>query len=304
MAAVRIAFCAALLGGCLIVRTTEGELEEPCPEPEPEILAESGGPFVLGDDVIYFIGVSGTLAKVPIAGGQVSELTLERVRANALALDAGALYWAADASVIRYPLDGTPLYILADGFPGLTELVVDDTNVVWASTMGLDRWSKLDDTVSHLSDAIFILGLSAYDGLYYYSDTHGDSVRRAPPTQELAVAHLPGPLVVDEQGVYFYEVNDAFVLYAGAIRHMPRDGGAIETTLDDLYPVLDLAMDAEHLYYVTAYGVEYRVKQVSRSGGEPTTLACGPFRQERIFLAVENDHVYWSDSNRLYRIAP
>jgi len=302
MAAVCLPLCAVLLGGCLIVRTTEDQIEEPCPEWPVEALAEAAGRFVISGDVIYFVAASGTLARIPLAGGEVSELTLEPVRVNAFARDADALYWTGDSKIVRWPFDGTPSYTLAEGYPGLTELVVDDTSVVWASAVGLQRWSKADETVTVLDDAPFVLGLGAFAGVYYYSETDGDKVWRTPPPEELALAHFPGPLVVDESGVYYYEVNDAFVLYAGAIRHVPLDGGEVVTTIDDLYPVLDLAMDAEQLYFVTAYGVEYRIKQVSRQGGKATTLACGSFRQERVVLDVAGDHLYWSDNEQLYRI--
>jgi hypothetical protein len=219
-----------------------------------------------------------------------------------MAADATHLYWTSETAIMRMPLAGSPPIAIAEGYNTLTELAVDDSSVVWASSTGLDRWSKADQTVEHLDDGTLILGLGISAGVYYYSQTHGNQVRRTPPTQDLAPARFPGPLVVDDRGVYYYEAAEPFIEYAGALRLVPRDGGSVVTTSAGLSTVIDLAADDLDLYFATAYGLLYRIKQVSRFGGTVRTLACGSFQQQRIYIAVRDGVVYWADGDRLERL--
>jgi hypothetical protein len=299
---MRAAVCAVLLGGCLIVRTTDEPVEDPCPSELPSVLAAADGPLAVGD-AIYFVGANGTLSRIGFDGGPVSELTTERVRASNLVVDTTDLYWTSDAAVVRQPLDGRAPFAIAEGYVGFTALAIDDASVVWASDGGLDRWSKADQIVTHLDDGQLILGLGLSDGVAYYSQTSANRVRRTPPTQDLAQARFPGPLVVDERGVYFYEAADPFVEYAGALRLVPREGGPAVTTADGLAVVLALATDDTHLYFATAYGLLYRIKAVSRFGGTVRTLACGAFEQQRVYFAVHDGVVLWADGSWLYGVS-
>ena len=302
MVAARCGLCAVLLGGCLIVRATDDPLDEPCPTIEPERLADAYGPFAIAD-AIYFIGHNGTLSKVSLDGGLVTELTTEPIFGLAIATDETHVYTTHQEEIVRRKLDGTEATPIASGFASVTEMITDDDSVIWASTSGLDRWIKANQTIDHLDDASLVLGLAERDGVYYYSDTHGDVIRRVPPIQDLALAHFPGPLVVDEHGVYYYEIGDQFVEYAGSIRLIPHDGGAVPAALvEDLLPVFSIARADEDLYFASGYAIEYRIKRVARTGGEPKTLACGYFEQQRLRIAVFGDYVYWSDGNGLFRM--
>jgi hypothetical protein len=300
---MRSAALALLLGGCLIVRTNDEIIEDPCPEGTSVLLADTSGPFVLAGDAIYFAGANGTLSRLPYGGdGTVSELTPEPIRAVHIAADATDVYWATEAAIMRKPIDGGAPFAIADGFTSVSELLVDDTSVVWASSTGLHRWRKVDETIENLDTSELILGLGVHDGVYYYSDTYGNRVRRGPPGTDLAAARFPGPLVVAEDGVYFYEAADAFVEYGGSLRLVPRDGGTVVTTADDLSIVYDLALDDTELFFATAYNREFRIKRVSRFGGTVATLACGEFREQSVFVATTPQHVYYSDGNGLFRI--
>jgi len=295
------ATCAVLISGCLIVRADEELIEPPCPTTAPQLLADASGPFAIAD-AIYFIGTTGVLSRVPLDGGAISELTTDHVRADAIASDATDLYWASDDAIVRKPLDGGAPYAIAMGYLNVTKILVEDTGVVWASSTGIDRWSKLDQTITHLDDASFVLGLGVSDGVYYFSDTRANAVRRIPGGETIASARFPGALVVDERGVYFYEAGDPFTDYSGALRLVPRDGGEVVTTAEDLSIVIDLAADDTSLYFVAAYDQVYRIKHVSRFGGTVRTLACGKFEGQAIFLTVVDEFVYWSDGVALVRM--
>lgn len=298
----RLLLLPLLVGGCLIVRTEEDLLEEPCPPDSSERLADAAGPFVLAD-AIYFIGKNGTLSRLPYEGGRVSELTTDRVRATQLAADDTHLYWIGDDLVMRRPLAGGPISLVGASFANLTAIVVDDTSVVWASSAGLDRWHKADATLEHLDDASLILGLGAWQGVYYYSHTGAGLVRRAPPVTDVIRAHFPGPLVVDGTGLYFYEAGEPFVTYGGTLWFVPHGGGPVVPIAEKQPPVASLAFDEAHLYFTTVTDAYYRIKRVSRLGGTVRTLACGPFVREQIHVAASADFVYYADSGGLYRIA-
>jgi hypothetical protein len=299
---MRWAACAVLLGGCLIVHTNEVPIDDPCPTIRPELLADASGPIALGD-AIYYVGANGTLTRMSYDGGVPSELTPAPVRARRLAVDGGFLYWTTDSELVRKPLAGGAPTVLASGYAGMTELAVDDAGVVFADSTGLHRWAKAGDAVEMLDRADLILGLGAHAGTYYYSVTFGEVVRRAPPTQDLASAHYPGPLVVDAGGVYFFEAADPFVENAGTIRLVPRDGGEVVTTAADLAPVSALAADDSHLYFVSQYSRLYRIQRVSRFGGAVRTVACGPYEQQEVFVAVDSLYIYFTDGHGLYRLA-
>jgi hypothetical protein len=301
---MRSAACAALLGGCLsgclIVHADEEIVEEPCPPTPPEVLADASGAFVLSGDTLYFVGANGTLSKVLISGGPISELTTEHVLATAIDADATDLYWAIDDKIVRKPFDRAP-YTIAEGYPGITHMLVDDTSVVWASAAGIERWSKAEQTITHLEDVGRIYGLGASEGMYYFSDAATKTVRRTPPLQDIASGLSPGPLVVDDKGVYFYDVAERYIDYGGAIRLVPREGGSSVTTATDITLALDLASDQDNLYFPMAFSTQYRIKQVSRFGGALRTVACGPYQSEEMFIAADGEYVYWSDFRGLYR---
>lgn len=292
---------AVLLGGCLIVRTEQEVVDDPCPTAAPELLADATGPLVLGEDDLYFIGANGILSRVSPDGGAVYELTTSYVRALALAVDATGVYWVDDEAVAVKPFDAAPR-VLASGYPGIRAIAVDDASVVWASTGGLDRWSKADQMIEHLDSAGPIIGLGAFGGQYYYSVYGTGTIRRTPPLQDLATAQSPGVLFVDEGGIYFYEVIDPFVDYSGSLRLVPLDGGSVVTTLKDLSLVDDITADDASVFFVTVYSSEYRVKQVSRFGGEVHTLACGVADVSLIHVEQRGDYVYWTDAHALYRV--
>jgi hypothetical protein len=298
---MRSALLAMLLGGCLIVRTQEEVVDDPCPELQPERLVTVSGPFVLGD-AVYFIAGNGTVSRLAFDGGPVSELTTAAISTRVIAADATDLYWSRNDAIVRKPLAGGAAYAIAEGFPDVTALVVDDTSVVWASRSGLSRWDKSSKQVDTLDTAELVLGLGSFAGSYYYSDTHGDRVRKAPPATDVTEAHFPGPLVVDDRGVYFFEAGDPFVDFGGALRLVPVDGGEVVTTAKDLAPVLALAADDNNLYFTSAYDSRYRVKQVSRFGGSVRTLACGVFVDQQVPVAVAGGFVYFADGRFLYRI--
>ena len=293
---------ALLLGGCLIVRADEVPLDEPCPTSQPSLLAAASGPFVLGD-AIYFVGGSGMLTRLSYAGGPPAELTTEPVLATRLAYD-GALYWTTETEVLRLPVTGGAPAAIVSGYPNGSVIAVDDSHVVWATTTGLQRWSKADQMVEMLDTGDLFLGLAIYEGVAYYSVTSGELVRRAPPTETIAAAHFPGPLVVDEAGVYYYEAADPFLDHAGMLRLVPRDGGEPVTTADGLARVYDLASDDTNLYLATSYGDEYRIQQVSRFGGEVHTLACGDalLTPPPLSVAADPSGVYFADGRGLYHL--
>jgi hypothetical protein len=300
--AMRLALLAVLLGGCLIVRTHEVVIEGECvPTTIPQLVADVGGPFVLAD-AVYFVAPNGTLSRVDFEGGLVSELTTATLSTRVLAADSTHLYFATEDAVQRVPLSGGALHTIAEGYPETTALVVDDTSVVWGSQGGLDRWLKLDESITRLDMPTAVFGLGAHDGVYYYSDTFGDRVRKAPPVIDVANSHYPGPLVVDGSGVYFYDVGAEPGPYVGAIRLVPRDGGAVVTTVQQLARTVALTADDHSLFFTTVYSGEYRFKQVSRFGGEVRTLACGWYDQQPFQIATTPDDIYFGDSRGVYRV--
>jgi hypothetical protein len=299
---MRLALLALLLGGCLIVRTHEEVIEGDCvPTTSPQLVADAGGPFVLAD-AVYFVAPNGTLSRIAFDGGLVSELTTTTLSTRVLAIDPTHLYFASANAIQRVPLAGGSIFTIAEGYPETTALVVDDTSVVWGSQGGLDRWLKLDESITRLDMPTAVFGLGAHDGVYYYSDTFGDRVRKVPPLIDVANAHYPGPLVVDDSGVYFYDVGGAPGPYVGAIRLVPRDGGAVVTTVQQLARTVALTADEHSLFFTTVYSGEYRLKQVSRFGGEVRTLACGSYDQQPFQIATTPDDVYFGDSRAVFRI--
>jgi hypothetical protein len=300
---MRAVALALLLGGCLIVRTSEATVEDVCPTVEPELMSYAVGPFAISVDV-YFISANGTLARLPYDGGVPVELTRNRLDAAELAVDADAVYWAANDAIVRQPFDGSSPSGIAVNQRYVTRLLVDDDSVVWAGSEGLLRWTKADQQVALLSESDQILGLDAANGMYFYTDARNGVVRRTPQDLLLANSSFPGPLTVTSGGVYFYELLDPVDDYAGALRLVPIDGGPLVTTANDLTVVLQMDSDDNDIYLATALENEYRIKRVSRFGGAPRTLACGRFEDRPIRHARTPQHVWWADGNALYRIDP
>jgi hypothetical protein len=316
MRAVAGAACAVAISGCLIVRTEDQQLEEPCPTTVPDVLAEATGPVLIADlpediaanrQLIYFVGANGILSSVSPAGSAPSELTSENPNATALAHDATNLYVATESgSIIQRPLDGSAPFTIAEGFLDITGIVIDDTNVVWAHSTGVDAWSKADGTVTHLADAEWVFALGASNGRYYFGDTVNSRVRRTGPLEDVVGAQVPGPLLLDDDHLYYVEEGAGLGEDTAAIRLIPRDGGTPIVTADKLPMVTALAADSMNLYFITQRNDLYRIQQVTKFGGTVRTLACGDdSHAHRLYLAVSRSGVvYWTDGVGLSRIVP
>jgi hypothetical protein len=172
-----------------------------------------------------------------------------------LALDVGSVYWtnlglSGPGSVMRAPLGGGQPETLASGLAHPRGIAVDATGVYVAvagggTTQGgggVDAGAADEAGVEAGAGA----GLGASGGIVWLPASGG-------PMQVLATSSFePDRILVDGTNVYWTEP-----LIAGSARIMmvPKGGASTPRTFIDMQPViLDFAMDAKDLYWLTGGG--------------------------------------------------
>ena len=304
---MRAAVLLLLLGGCLIVETYQEDVGDVCPSEseQPDVLGGAAGPIALSGDQIYYLRTPGTIARIGIGGGAITDLVTVDPPPLWLVVDASSIYWAGLDNIIwKAPLTGAVSTRLVEGIVNLTALAVDDVGLVYAAE-GLYRVRHADGVVEPLAEAQLVSGLAHYAGTYFFADVALSLIRRAPPLADLAMALYPGPVVADDRAVYYYEHGEATLEANGAIRLVtPEGGGTPIPTLENMRgPVVAMVMDADDLYFAIDVTGDYRIKRVSRFGGKSTVLACRYVPDAPVFLAHDEAYVYWSDTSKLYRRA-
>ena len=298
---MRAAVLLPLLSGCLIVDTYEEGVGEVCPEMRPEALASAAGPLAVFGDQIYYERTPTTLSRISTSGGAITDLVNIEQPAITLVVDASGAYWGAtDNTLTKAPLTGAIKTLIAYNLTNLTNITVDDVGLVYAAG-GLFRVRHADNTTEMLAPAELVSGLAQYAGTYFFADVGLGVIRRAPPVVDLAFATYPGPVVVDDRALYYYEYgnpNDAM----GAIRVMDPNGGEPMEVVSRMFsPVVSMVMDADNVFYATDVVGDYRIKQLSRASGEVKLLACNFTPDAFVYLAQDDAFVYWSDTVQIYR---
>jgi hypothetical protein len=251
--------CAALLlGACA----------DPAPARAPQILAsEAASGLAVGGGYAYY--TSGNAVKrVPLEGGDALTIADGQLVTSALAISEKYVFWAngqvqGQARVLRAPLGGGTIEVLASGlhFPGA--IVVDAT------------------------DVYFIESCCSNQGLW--------RVAKDGAPMPVRIADIPARtfafgLAVDRTSVYW--TQDAFGMGDGQIMRQGKQSGATEVFVASQPGVGAVAVDAWNVYWYVAQsngGPSRAIRRRALAGGDVVDLAA----DEAEALGADGTFVWW-----------
>jgi hypothetical protein len=272
------------------------------PQAAPELIA-------VDSTSVYLAGIaSGTVVKVPTAGGTPVTLACGQDQPSGIAVEAGQVYWTNQGQggeVVSAPVGGGTPTTLASGQGAPFAIAVDATNVYWANLTGNQAIMKVPlvgGAPSVLADAGGSLAIAARGGRVYW-------VSRDAVMAVSATGGAPVTLASGQAGAEYIAVDDTNVYWTsgqsgGVIMKAPISGGTA-TTLATSTGDARLAVDATNLYF-TSIGASAGNDVVRQplAGGAPTTLVTGQSAPEGI--AVDATSVYWVDTDvgAVMKLAP
>jgi hypothetical protein len=256
---------------------------------------------VAGQDLVWTEGFtdSGRIRHVPVTGGAVSSLATLLDPPAQIATDALHVYWQEFDKIASLPIGGgQPTTVVSGVSSDLPPIATDGRNVYVADGLRIKRVPVAGgpvETIQRLSSAIDI----ATDGAFvYWMGSYVVSVNEAPVDGGSGVQlaydpFSPGRLALDSAFVYWFDGN-------GAIKRVPKDGGTVETVLQDAQrSYSDLVVDGSRVYFSDQNQRE--VASVSVNGGSVTPLLIG-FPPSWISLALDADTLYWATKGSIGKI--
>jgi hypothetical protein len=278
----------------------------PCrPGDPPVALATDVSPSVLSIALepggVFYPSSAGSIARVSTYGGAPEPRVAADVQV--LALEGRSLFFAqrpVDCAAIgcsqiaRADAGGGAAEVLATDVRAPTGIAADATSVVWAEIAegnGAGRIRRLPrggGPAEVLASGLLLQsGLALDGGIVYFDD--GSALRSVPaaggPLTTLAPVQTVLGRVAVAGGSLFFGTPDSSVV------RTPKEGGALVTLASGVPPALDVAVDAQHVYWTTLNATP-SVNEVPAAGGAVKTLAQGTFT---LAVAVDEDCVYYVD---------
>jgi hypothetical protein len=264
---------------------------------------------------------SGTVMKVPIAGGAVSTLAAGQGLGDGIAVDSTSVYWpnlalSADGglpltfTVMKIPVGGgtpTPVVPAESLFlqaPTPSPCVaVSGSNIFWTSSFQggtvMTAAASGGPATTLATDQIGAFGIAVDANSVYWANYNGTTIVKVPigggtPTTLASGPLFPWNIVVDTSNVYWTTAD----FPAGTVMAVPIGGGAPTTLASEQNSPQGIAIDATSIYWTNAGTgpknfTDGQIMKVAIAGGTPTTLASdqtAPFS-----IAVDAVNVYWTN---------
>jgi hypothetical protein len=238
-------------------------------------------------DLLVFrahVGDEASIGVLPLHGGAARTLVSgRRGMITTLGTDASGVYFAQITEsalhlLFHVPLHGGPVREVAESPEEVGELVPFGAELYWTCPAGVLAAPKAGGTPRSLGDDDWVVdgsfGLAVDERFVYWSNHEEGRLRRVPRrggrTTELARTGSPDLLVVDGGFVYFTD-NDVRK-QAGAIRRVPREGGAVELVVARRRRTIeDFLVDGGTVYWLEE-GDRYR----QTATGEGAILRLSP----------------------------
>lgn len=245
----------------------------------------------------------GTIAKVPIGGGNVTTLASLQGGPRGIALDTTTnpttVYWVNfyEGTVKKISSAGGAITTLATGQTVAMSLAVTSTTVFWTTAAGTvakcpvggGATILLDNSSQGGAGAINVSGSNVY-WVGNAKVTNNTMVLKQPlaggSTTQIYGGSVLGmmDMAMDLNNIYLAEGNSNQILSTGA------NGGAV-TMVASANDPFGIALNGASLYW-TNYG-DGSVEKVATTGGVKTTIATGQLNPG--FMAVDTTSVYWTE---------
>jgi hypothetical protein len=295
---------------------------------EGPVVLVSGEPGARGIAVdathVYWTNqTTGTIGRVPIAGGDPEWIATDQVSPYAIAVDDTHAYWSDQGgdAIMRTVKDGSesPTQVAVAYDP--TAIAIDGTHVYWAGSLGIYRTLKQDpiDEEWLAQNEEKIGGLTVNSSHVYWTD-HGGwdevgdtgnfvpmedmdpylegrvmRVAKGGGSAQVVVGAQEYPFGVDldSQHVYWANGTAAGDEYTeiNKIKRAPSGGGADEDLATMQEEPWSIVVLGDWVYY----GTKTAISRVPREGGAPELLADMQWLPR--YLAVDNAHVFWANGD-------
>jgi hypothetical protein len=294
------------------------------PGATPVLLAQLPAPAGIAVDATSAYVASymaGPVYRMGLDGAGLGELGY--LSATTIAVNSEGVYTvsplgtAADQGlVVEYPPGASGLDVLAKGQDHLLGVAVDAVNVYWSNTDGIagKTTGVFGIAIHSLSPGAGVFALSvagpasqvvASAGRVFYAGATKEG-KGAGNEGLMSVSATGGPVTVLVPPDPAYDVatlavdcvNVYYTTTAGTLARIPIDGGTPTTLATGVGAALQLAVDADRVYFFGPDGLA----AVPIGGGTVTTLAPG---STPAGIAVDANDVYWTevDAGRVMKVA-
>ncbi len=241
----------------------------------------------------------GSIAKVPVAGGDPVVVAAKQNMPGLLVADSKYLYWTDLNGVRRAPLAGGPVAVVAaiQKGRGMPFSLAEQGDTVYLGTLhvsdaGLYRVKKTGGALGDVNTGFSVVNAVATDSKYVYLCINGDVLGRIPHgggAMDAAVlakgVKKCSGLGVDADGVYFTEAD------AGAVKKVAKTGGPATIIASGLRDPNEIVVDGTSVYWLEQGGG--RISRASTTGGAVVVLAEN-LRDPR-GLAIAQDYAFWTE---------
>ena len=271
--------------------------------------------FTLDGSHVYWLRLSnidGGVAKVPLAGGNVTWLEQGQQTPNGIAVDATSVYWTNfyGRTISSAPLSGVPAggmaTVLANPITAPLGIALDATHVYFTSYVGttgaVGRVAKTGgaaDTLASDQNAPMRVALDATH-LYWINQAGSTGqVMTAPlaggPATELATSaqFVGGFLALDATHVYW--TVEAPNTSLGSVWKVPKAGGAKVMLAENQRQPMGIAVDDSFVYWAN-YALPNGTGSIAKApiaGGAVTVLASNLLKPLEVHL--DGSSLYWND---------
>jgi hypothetical protein len=260
-------------------------------------------PYDIAVDSAYvywstFNNTMGTIAKVPIGGGNVTTLAIMQGGPTGIALDTSTIpttvYWvnSKEGTVKKVSSSGGVITTLASGQLSPSRLAVTPTTVFWSNS-GNSSIMKVPvgggaatvvDNATPSPRGIVVSGLNVY---WVGKATVSKQALAGGGTTQIYAGSIQAALddiVSDGSNVYFTDQGSGMIFSTGV-------NGGVASALSSVSSVGGIALTGTTLYWTNNSTVE----KMATTGGVKGTIAVG--QSNAAFDAVDPTSVYWTNQS-------
>ncbi len=237
--------------------------------------AEHGGSFITVHDGYVYWSTENAIHRAAQTGGSVEIIAAGLNLPMGLSVDDSGVYWVThyDDDLYRADLEGGPMEVMATvaGIGGAFSMVRTDEHHVYfqGSCPDVYRFSKSDATLELVA-----------------SNPQG----------------CVGGFAIDDDAIFYVHLEGD----AGAIRRVPKDGGA-PTVLSEAQVALaggysgaapGITVDDAYVYWMSG-SLDGFIARVPKTGGDTDIVATGVTQGQDVI--VDSAQLYWSEHNQVHK---